>query len=373
MATHPSDPNEVDELLENRHELVRDRFRNHQAPLIGYMYDYVPPEVIEAAGAIPVRVAPYETDVEIQAAREYVQTSFVCGFVNATFEEILRGRYDYLDGLVTGHACTPLQRMHEQVTYYDTFEFTHYVKAPTNLDAASSIEFYTDELERLATAIADYADTTVNRDSLESAIEQRDAVLDQLSELYALRTQHPPKLSGTTALQAAFATQLLSSDAATEFLGELHATGQDREPIEGQRTFVTGCSSYKTDIVKLIERQGGVVVADDTMEGSRLLARPDSGADDPYERLARLYLGKPAGSYKADFESRLRFVEASLKRHDIEKVIMLTPKFCDPYMLRRAALKELVDETGRDFLELPFEHSIADEGQLRLRIQSFFE
>jgi benzoyl-CoA reductase/2-hydroxyglutaryl-CoA dehydratase subunit BcrC/BadD/HgdB len=89
--------------------------------------------------------------------------------------------------------------------------------------------------------------------------------------------------------------------------------------------------------------------------------------------LADAYLGKPAGSYKTAFDSRLEYIEGQLERHDIEKVVMLTPKFCDSHMLRTSAIRDRLEATGRDCLELTYEHSIVDEGQLRLRVQSFFD
>lgn len=89
--------------------------------------------------------------------------------------------------------------------------------------------------------------------------------------------------------------------------------------------------------------------------------------------MADAYLGKPAGSYKTAFDSRLEYIEGQLERHDIEKVVMLTPKFCDSHMLRTSAIRDRLEATGRDCLELTYEHSIVDEGQLRLRVQSFFD
>lgn len=376
---HVSELADLPEFLENRHEHLRNEIEDaDDTPAIGYMYDYVPREIIEAAGCIPVKVSPYESDVTLQATREHIQTSFTCGFVNATFEEILQEKFDFLNGLITGHACTPLQRMHEQIAYLSLFDFMHYVKAPTKLD---STEFYAEELKRLSNSLENHLGSTINPIKITDAIEQSEEVLNLLDELYEFRTTNPPKLSGREAFQAAFAVQLLPAKSSQELLRILLQATQDRSrTFDGERVFVTGCSTYRTDLIQLIENQGAVVIADDSQEGGRLLARPREGPepglnqpDDPYKRLARTYLGKPGGSYKADFDRRLTFIENQLDKHNIDSVITLTPKFCDPYMLRIESIRDLVESTGRNFLALNHEHSLSDEGQLRLRVQSFLE
>jgi hypothetical protein len=143
----------------------------------------------------PYRIAPYESGVELREANSYLQMSFTCGFVNATFEERIRGRYDFLDGLVTGHVCTPLQRMHEQLTHLDLLEFTHYLK--------------------------------------------------------------PPTLSGTEALRDAFVTQPLPTVDTREYPDDRITAFGEREPIDGQRTSSRGVRRTTPRSSSLSNRRAG--------------------------------------------------------------------------------------------------------------------
>ena len=71
--------------------------------IIGYLCACVPLEIITAAGLVPFRIKGDARD-PIDAA-DALMENIVCSRVRSCFDLSLKGRYEFLDGLVIPHAC----------------------------------------------------------------------------------------------------------------------------------------------------------------------------------------------------------------------------------------------------------------------------
>lgn len=357
----------VEAALTNRHDLARSAISS-DTPALGYVYDHVPPELIEAAGAAAIRVAPYESRLEAKRAQELLQTSYTCSFITDTIEAILREEYSYLDGLVTGNACSPLQRFHEGIDHWGSFAFTHYIKAPAD---QTGTDLFQSELERFRDALEMWLDSPITDSDIETSIEAHEA---NRSRLQRIETSHRgATLSGTAFIRVAQAIEMLPAEGASDLLNGVIASCESRESrVSGTPTLVTGCSPTQTGVLDQIEAEGGLIVADDIPEAGRRLARPSIEPTAGLSGIADRYLGGPAASYHLDFDSRLTHLESQIVDRDIKKIVALSPQFCDPYRLRHGHLQMLADRTGCDLLTLDV-GGTGDESQRRLRIQSFYE
>src|SRR5665647_1717560 len=63
---------------------------------------YFPDEIIHAAGALPVTL--FGSDEPITMADKHLMTN-ACHPFRSTFDSLLKGKYDFLDGIATLHIC----------------------------------------------------------------------------------------------------------------------------------------------------------------------------------------------------------------------------------------------------------------------------
>ena len=70
---------------------------------MGYLSALGPLEIITAADFMPIRIKG-DVNEPITKADSQMET-IVCPFVRNVFDSALKGRYDYLDGMVIPHTC----------------------------------------------------------------------------------------------------------------------------------------------------------------------------------------------------------------------------------------------------------------------------
>ncbi|MBP1696921.1 MAG: 3-hydroxyacyl-ACP dehydratase, partial [Deltaproteobacteria bacterium] len=77
--------------------------KNEGKKVIGYVCSFVPLEVISASGAIPFRVRGnvHEPITKGDALLETI----VCPYYRSIFDLSVKGKYDFLSGLVIPHGC----------------------------------------------------------------------------------------------------------------------------------------------------------------------------------------------------------------------------------------------------------------------------
>ena len=74
--------------------------------LIASFVTLAPREIIYAAGAHPAILIPYSREA-ITAADFHLQT-FICSILRSIWDEVLKGKYSYLDGVVIPTSCEAL-------------------------------------------------------------------------------------------------------------------------------------------------------------------------------------------------------------------------------------------------------------------------
>ena len=147
---------------------------------------------------------------------------------------------------------------------------------------------------------------------------------------------------------------------------------QKKVPLKGPRIFLTG-STIPSGVAELVHELGGVIVLDDLCTGKRLLqtdTKPGQG-EDPYNYLARTYLGKESCPRMRWNEKKLTGLKKMLHRYDIEGVIFYYLKFCDPWYYFGLLLKETIKEIP--VLILEGDYSGVECGQMQTRISAFLE
>ena len=76
--------------------------------VMGYLSALGPVEIMTAAGVVPIRLKGNVSEA-ITKGDAYMET-IVCPFVRNVFDAAVKGKYDFLDGMVLPHQCDSIDR-----------------------------------------------------------------------------------------------------------------------------------------------------------------------------------------------------------------------------------------------------------------------
>lgn len=137
-----------------------------------------------------------------------------------------------------------------------------------------------------------------------------------------------------------------------------------------KRVFLVGSFLANTDIAKLIEDVGFVVVGDDLPESGRLISsKPvDPGADDLCLSIARSILSQRLSPSQAQFKEILEKDLREIKEKGAEAVIFISQKYCEPYDYLYSVYRRMLGDIP--ILRLGV-HDTEDLGKIGLTLEAF--
>jgi benzoyl-CoA reductase/2-hydroxyglutaryl-CoA dehydratase subunit BcrC/BadD/HgdB len=357
--------------------------KNEGKKVIGYVCSFVPLEIISASGCIPFRVRG-NVHEPITKGDTLLET-IVCPYYRSIFDLSVKGRYDFLSGLVIPHGCDSMVRSFSTWSYALPYSYFHFVNIPT-VCAESSFEFFNAEINTFRRSLDKFAGKAMTDADLKEAIRAHNESRDKVRALYEFRKGDPPLLSGTeltkvltvgASLPVAEANGLFD-----QVLAEIGRRGTSHLK-KGPRIFIDGACLDNIELIKLVEELGGNVVADTICNGARdHFPKTDIGGD-PVDALSRRYLGKincpktyrenKTGTFEGDIASRFGDIGAYTQEFKVEGAILYVYKYCDPFGFEVPARKAYYDSIHVPLLCLEDVYSAGTMGQLRTRIQAFLE
>ena len=120
----------------------------------GYLVPGVPPELIHAAGLLPVALLGSNKPISRAGAH---LTPSTCSLVRSNLEMALDGHLDFLDGVVLTHTCECVRSA--ALSWYDIFPtpFFDVVMLPKKLNGSPVVrDRFMEELSRFKTSLEDF-------------------------------------------------------------------------------------------------------------------------------------------------------------------------------------------------------------------------
>jgi benzoyl-CoA reductase subunit C len=123
----------------------------------------------------------------------------------------------------------------------------------------------------------------------------------------------------------------------------------------------------------MVESVGATVVGDDHCTGSRYFWNLTEFNSDIIQDIANRYIDRPACPSK-DWEDRTRFphILQMIKDFNVDGVILIQQKFCDPHECDIPVLKQYLNDNGVPTLFLEFDVTVP-LGPMRIRVEAFLE
>jgi len=339
--------------------------------VVGVICCCVPEEIIHAAGMLPVRIlGEHEETTE---ADIHFPTN-LCPYCKSCFDQQLKGRYDYLDGLVIPNVCNMIKAMYGFSKLLLKVPYVRFLEVPQRL-SREGVDFFTRELARFKESLEDFAGKPISAEALRQSIDVYNENRTLLEKVYELRKKSPPPVSGTEAQETVISSMLMPKEEHNRLLNQLLEQVEQRNdsPGDGIRLFVSASILDDTDFLELIEECGGMVVADDMPMGSRYFYGLVDSSDDPLRALADRYLNKIACPRKMLPEERLAFAAEIMNGANVRGTIIHNMRACDPHLYEYPLMRQRMESQGIPVLFFRGEETETEKEQQRADIEAFIE
>jgi benzoyl-CoA reductase subunit C len=319
---------------------------------IGYMPVYVPRELVHAAGMLPVGILGGGDALEVIQGDAYYQ-SYICRIPRSTLELGLTGRLDCLDGMLFPSICDVIRNLSGmwQILFKD--KYVRYFDVPQNYEDAIGGRWYIDELEVLRADLGRLRGAPITDAELNASIALYNDNRSAIRDLYALRAEAPWQAPTSEVYLVLRAGMVLPVEEHTPLVRDYIAAarGQERPRRDNARIVLTGafCEQPPLALIKSIEMAGCYVVDDDFMLVTRWLLDDVPCDGKPLDELSRAFLHRSASTaakYDARREDKGVFLLTQVKTRGAEGVVFAAPSFCDPALLERPMLQDVLAKHG---------------------------
>ena len=315
---------------------------------IGYMPIYVPREIVHAAGMLPVGIFGGGDQIEVIQGDAYYQ-SYICRIPRSTVELGLTGRLDCLDGMLFPSICDVIRNLSGMWQIMCKDKYVKYFDLPQNYDDETGGAFYIHEMATLRSDLEKLAERKITDADLNRSIAVYNENRKAVRELYAYRAQKPWQAPTSEVYLVLRAGCVLPpeehSDLIRRYLAE---TEREKRPQrDNARVVLTGsfCEQPPIGLIKSIEMAGCYVVDDDFQLCQSMLLDDVPTNGDPLEELSKAFLHRSAqtsSKYDEKKEDKGRHLLRQVKTRGAEGVIFAAASFCDPALLERPMLLEIL-------------------------------
>lgn len=344
--------------------------------VLGYLCCYLPEEIAYAAGALPVRIV---SSHEPQDLSNLHMAGFFCPFSRDCLGEALKGKYDYVDGLAMGHCCLMISQTFDSWILNLPLSYNYYVPMPGRVDDPKLKPFLTSELGAFQKSLEQWTGKPITAEALEKATDVYNTSRRLLRQIYDLRKADAPPIWGAEVMDIVLSTMFNDKAEANVWLSELVKalpSRQRRPRADAPRVMVVGGETHDSELIKLIEDQGALVVTDDLCMGSRYFWNEVEPQRDRLSAIAQRYMEKPSCPVK-DVSNRTRrvrfeFLKTLVRDYRVQGAILVYQKYCDPQELDVPVLKDFFTDLSLPTTVLELDTTLA-VGQVKTRAQAFVE
>jgi benzoyl-CoA reductase subunit C len=354
--------------------------------IFGYLCIYPILEMLTAFDIVPFRLFG-DINEPVTKANNFLPT-VVCPFLRSYLDLGLKGRYSFLDGLITSHICDVGAGVPAIWNYAIKTPYTYHVDTPHTM-RESAQEYHRKLLDSLQASLEEYTGKNLETPKLVEAIRTHNRQRALVRELYDLKKPDPPLISGAETIKVIKAVQSLPVDEGNRLLQEIIAevkTRRDGPVKKAGRLMIWGSILDNGALVEMIESLDANVVMDDTCVGSRPYFDDVKITANPLDGLAGHYLNhiKCPRTFISDYFARQKDHISDLKRRygylgdfardwHVNGVILEALKYCDTHGYEVPSVKDYFQEIALPNIYLEHDYTLGMMSPLKTRVQGFLE
>jgi benzoyl-CoA reductase subunit C len=356
----------------NRHAYAKAWKERTGGKVLGYFCTYVPEEILHAAGVLPVRILGSHEPQDVTEPHIF---GMFCPFCRDCLAQGLKGRYDYLDGIMIAQSCLHIRQAYSSWEKHRPREFSYYLCMPHHVQSPRALPFLTGELVQFKAAVEEWTGVTITDADLDKAIEVYNENRRLMHAVYELRKGEDPPLNGEEAMEMVIASQMTDKAEHNEELKKVldglptRRNGRDT----GVRLMIIGSEDDDTEFINMVESCGATFVVDEHCTGTRYFWNEVEPRENRLESIAARYIDRvPCPSKDWVERTRIRHILELAREWKVDGAIVMQQKFCDPHELDTPAIRKALEAQGIKTLFLEFDVTVP-VGQFKVRVEAFLE
>ncbi len=298
-----------------------------------------------------------------------------CPFCRDVLAQGLKGRFNYMKGIMIAQSCLHLRQSFTSWRNHVPADFAYYLYMPNKVQTEHARPYLKGELEKFKGALEEWSGRSITDDALQESVELHNENRRLMHQVYDLRKGPNPPVTGLEAMvmvaSSFFVDKKDHNAELKRILPELESRDLDRQT--GSRLMLVGSEDDDTEFVKMVESVGATVVTDEHCTGTRYFWNLVEHNGDILQSIANRYIDRPPCPTK-DWEERRRFphILQLAKDFNVDGVILIQQKFCDPHECDIPVLKNYLNDNGYPTLFLEFDVTVP-LGPMRIRVEAFLE
>lgn len=362
------------EWYDRRHEYAKQWKEKTGGKVMGYFCTYVPEEILIAAGVLPVRILGSHEPQDVTEPHIF---GMFCPFCRDCLAQGLEGRYDYLDGITIAQSCLHIRQAFTSWQLHIPVEYSYYLPMPNNVQSKRAHPYLTEELSTFKESIEEWLGKKITDEDLDRGIELMNKSRRLMKQVYQLRRDNAPPLTGLEAMYMVVSSQMVDKEEHNRILGESlkELAKRNLERAPGERLMIIGSEDDDSPFIEMVESLGATFVVDDHCTGSRYFwneVETDHNEDRLAAIAARYIERTPCPSKDWPERTRIPHILNLAKEWNVQGAILVQQKFCDPHELDIPAIKSALDQNGIPSLFLEFDVTVP-VGQFKTRVEAFLE
>ena len=356
-----------------RHERVEEiaAARRQGAKVVGYFCIYAPVELVQASGAIPVRLMRGGHAAE-EAGERYLRAD-ACSFCSACMGNFeLAPVYKQADAVLSVNTCDMMRRLPEAIERHFGVPVFQLYMPRTSEPLPHRLAGFRRQLEHLAGGLLGLTGSAAGVERLESEITAFNRLRDMLRQASDTRRADSPLLSGGTMLDIEATAWLLGPVKSLSLIEEVLRMVAARPRQEGRKPrLMLGGSMLTEDdrwLLDLVEEKADIVT-DILCTGTRWFAEDVPADGMSLDRLARFYFSRPC-MHRRPNTDLYRYTQTLVRDFRVQGLVYKTLLYCDPWNFEARRLQEAL---GIPMLHLDTDYSTENREQVRTRVEAFLE
>jgi benzoyl-CoA reductase subunit C len=301
---------------------------------------------------LPVGIMGGGDSLEVIQGDAYYQ-SYICRIPRSTIELGLTGRLDCLDGMLFPSICDVIRNLSGMWKMLFKDKYVRYLDVPQNYQDEVGGTFYMQEMQILREDLARLGGREITDADLNASIRLYNDNRAAIDELYKYRAAKPWQAPTSEVYLLLRAGMVLPVEEHTSLVREYLAATENepRAKRDNARVVINGsfCEQPPLALIKSIEMSGCYVVDDDFCLVTRWLLDEVPANGDPLRELSKAFLHRSASTaakYDTTREEKGVFLMGQVKSRGAEGVIFAAHSFCDPALLERPMLQDVLSKHG---------------------------
>ena len=364
---------------DKRHVYAREWKERNGGKIVGFFCTYAPEEIFYAFDVLPVRVLGSHEPQDVTEPHIF---GMFCPFCRDVLAQGLKGRYDYLDGIMIAQSCLHLRQAFTSWEIHKNPGWSYFLPMPNHVQSKRAIPFLKEEYKLLIEKLEELTGKKITDDDLRRGIKIMNRARQVMKDIYEFRKREAPPITGAESMYmtcAQFFTHATEfAEVAEKVLVELETRKLDRDP--GKRIMLVGSENDDIEYINMIEHLGEqesvgctLVVEDHCTTTRYFWDLVDESIDDPLDAIATRYVNRTACPTK-DWpqRTRLKRILGLAKDFNVDGAIIVQQKFCDPHETDIPFIRKFLEENDIPTYFLEFDVTVP-AGPFAIRTEAFLE